>query len=85
MSIVTIDLVAFPGFTPYPRYGRIVAFEDSNVRVTDVHCGDPRCLAEHKHGDQVWSLAELQAAQAYQPQAEWELGRKSAPNAAALL
>jgi len=78
------DIVGLPGFTPYPWYGRVVTFEEDQVRVTDVHCGDPRCLAEHQHADQVWPVAALEAAQAYQPQAGWELGRKSAPNATAL-
>jgi hypothetical protein len=76
------DAVMLPGLHPYPRYGRIAAVEeDGQVRVTHVHCGDPRCAAEHRHGDERWSPTELLAARAYQPRAEWEHGRKSSPNA----
>ena len=72
-----------PGFKPYPRYGRVAKSIDAEqVLVTQVQCGDPRCAAEHAHGDVVWNAAELEATQAYQPRATWELGRKSSPNAA---
>ena len=71
-----------PGYHPYPRYGRVAQIEDGErVRVTDVYCGDPRCAAEHLHGDMLWSLADLEAARAYQARAEWEEGRLSSPNA----
>jgi hypothetical protein len=76
------DIVMLPGYSPYPRFGRVVQLEEQDrVRVTDVQCGDPRCLAEHKHGDQVWRVADIRAVQAYQPRADWELGRLSSPNA----
>jgi hypothetical protein len=82
MSIKVGDIVMHPGYTPYPRYGRAVRFEDGGcVGVTQVHCGDPRCNAEHVHADQVWQAAELLGAGGYQPRASWELGRKSSPNA----
>lgn len=85
MSIKVGDIVMHPGYTPYPRYGRVVRFENGGcVGVTQVHCGDPRCSAEHVHADQVWPATELLAASGYQPRASWELGRKSAPNALAL-
>ncbi len=85
MRIQIDDVVTLPGYAPYPRYGRVVAREDGDrVRVTDVHCGDPRCASEHRHGDQFWRVADLEAAQAYQARAEWEAGRKSSPNAPAL-
>jgi hypothetical protein len=75
-------IVMLPGFKPYPRFGRVAQrLDDDKVRVTQVQCGDPRCAAEHTHGDVVWNAAELEAAQAYQPRAEWEHGRKSSPNA----
>ena len=81
MQIHLDDIVMLPGYAPYPRYGRVAQFEDGDrVRVTDVQCGDPRCAAEHKHGDLVWKLADLRAAQAYQARAGWEEGRKSSPN-----
>ena len=75
------QIVMHPGYTPYPRYGRVVTVEDGRAVVTQVHCGDPRCNAEHQHADQVWQLADLRAACTYQPRASWELGRKSSPNA----
>jgi hypothetical protein len=82
MLIAIDDIVMLPGYAPYPRYGRVATIEaDDRVRVTNVQCGDPRCAAEHRHGDQMWSRAELRAAQAYQPRAPWEHGRKSSPNA----
>lgn len=85
MLIQVDDILMVPGYAPYPRYGRVAAIEDAeHVRVTQVQCGDPRCLAEHRHADQVWSLAELESARNYQPRARWELGRKSSPNAPVL-
>jgi hypothetical protein len=82
MSIKVGDIVMHPGYTPYPRYGRVVKFEDEGrVGVTHVHCGDPRCNAEHAHADQVWQVSELRAATVYQPRAAWELGRKNSSNA----
>jgi hypothetical protein len=82
MRIIVDDIVMLPGYAPYPRYGRVARFEDGDrVHVTDVQCGDPRCAAEHKHGDLVWPLTDLRAAQAYQARAGWEAGRKSSPNA----
>ena len=72
------DMVMLPGVAPYPRYGRVVKIEDGErVRVTDVQCGDPRCVSEHHHGDQIWRTADLLDVRAYQARAEWELGRKS--------
>jgi hypothetical protein len=74
--------VMLPGYAPYPRYGRVAEIVDAeNVRVTGVICGDPRCAAEHHHGDQIWNAFELGAVSAYQPRAPWEHGRKSSPNA----
>ena len=71
-----------PGYAPYPRYGRVAEIAvDERVHVTQVQCGDPRCAAEHQHADQVWRLEQLEAAQAYQPRAQWEQGRRSSPNA----
>jgi hypothetical protein len=85
MPIHKDDIVTLPGYAPYPRYGRVVAHENGDrVRVTDVHCGDPRCASEHRHEDQVWRAADLEAAQAYQGRASWEAGRKSSPNAPVL-
>jgi hypothetical protein len=84
MSIKVGDIVMHPGYTPYPRYGRVVRVENGSLGVAQVHCGDPRCNAEHAHADQVWQASELLAAGGYQPRASWELGRKSAPNALAL-
>ena len=81
MNVQIASLVMFPGYTPYPRYGRVVKVEDGSVHLTHVRCGDPRCAAEHHHGDVVWPLPELRAVQAYQPRADWEEGRKSSPNA----
>ncbi len=81
MRIDVNDIVALPAFAPYPRYGRLVRCEGDTTHVTDVHCGDPRCLAEHQHSDQAWRAEELESAAAYQPRAAWESGRKSAPNA----
>jgi hypothetical protein len=82
MSINVGDIVMHPGYAPYPRYGRVVRVESGGgVGVTQVHCGDPRCNAEHAHADQVWQATELLAGGGYQPRASWELGRKSSPNA----
>ena len=76
------DVVMLSQFAPYPRYGRVAAIaDDGRARVTDVQCGDPRCESEHAHGDQSWPVAEVVDARAYQARAEWELGRKSSPNA----
>ncbi len=81
MLIHIDDIVMLPGYAPYPRYGRVAKIEDGGrLHVTQVQCGDPRCAAEHQHTDQVWPLAELYAANAYQPRADWEEGRKSSPN-----
>jgi len=79
---ITIDAtVMLPGYAPYPRYGRVVKLvDDAHVQVIAVQCGDPRCAAEHMHGDGVWACADLEAANAYQPRAGWESGRKSSPN-----
>jgi hypothetical protein len=75
------DVVMLPGYAPYPRYGCVAEIEDDErLRVTQVQCGDPRCAAEHHHGDVVWSGADVVAVRAYQPRAEWEEGRKSSPN-----
>ncbi len=82
MRIQIDDIVALPGYAPYPRYGRVVTRADGDrLRITDVHCGDPRCAAEHRHGDEVWEAADLEAVRAYQARAGWEAGRKSSPNA----
>jgi hypothetical protein len=81
MNVQIGTVVMLPGYAPYPRYGHVVQVEDGRVHLTQVHCGDPRCAAEHHHGDVVWALSELQAVQAYQPRADWEAGRKSSPNA----
>jgi hypothetical protein len=82
MTLERYQLVMIPTYAPYPRYGRIAEeLGDGKVRVTGVHCGDPRCASEHHHGDVVWVAAELEAATAYQPRAPWEHGRKSSPNA----
>ena len=81
MPIQIDAIVMLPGFKPYPRYGRVTKhIDDERVLVTQVQCGDPRCAAEHQHGDGVWNAAELEATQAYQPRAPWEHGRKSSPN-----
>ena len=75
------EAVMLPGYAPYPRYGRVARQEENDrVVVTDVCCGDPRCAAEHRHGDEVWTTAELCAVHAYQPRASWESGRRSSPN-----
>jgi len=75
------DIVMLPGYTPYPRFGRVVQMDDDGrVCVTNVQCGDPRCAAEHRHGDQRWPAADVCAAKAYQARANWEVGRKSSPN-----
>lgn len=82
MALEIGEVVMLPGDAPYPRYGRVTAREaNGRVRVGGVQCGDPRCAAEHQHADQVWTASELLAAQAYQPRARWEEGRKSSPNA----
>ena len=82
MNVAVGTLVTLPGFTPYPRYGRVVALDEGGqVQVAQVHCGDPRCAAEHVHGPQTWAAADVVAATAYQPRAPWEHGRKGAPNA----
>lgn len=82
MSLTENQIVMLPGYAPYPRYGRIAAIVDADlVRVTNVHCGDPRCAAEHHHADLIWSASELAATAAYQPRAPWEHGRKGSPNA----
>lgn len=82
MTIRIGDVVMLPGYAPYPRYGRVAAIvENEQVRVAQVECGDPRCVSEHRHQDQVWLIAELESARNYQPRASWELGRKSSPNA----
>jgi hypothetical protein len=81
MNVEIGSLVMLPGYAPYPRYGHVVKVEDGRAHLTRVHCGDPRCAAEHHHGDVVWPLEELHAVQAYQPRADWEEGRKSSPNA----
>ena len=61
---------------------RVVKIEDGGaVHVTNVQCGDPRCVAEHRHAEQVWPAAAVCAARAYQARAGWEEGRKSSPNA----
>jgi len=80
--MVQIDqIVTLPGYQPYPRFGRVAKLlDDGSVLVTAVQCGDPRCAAEHAHGDVAWPAAALEATQAYQPRATWELGRKSSPN-----
>jgi hypothetical protein len=70
-----------PGYAPYPRYGRVATRPDpEHVLVTAVQCGDPRCAAEHRHADLIWSVSDIEAARAYQPRAHWEEGRKSSPN-----
>jgi len=82
MSLSPNQLVMLPGYQPYPRYGRVAEIlEDGAVRVSGVHCGDPRCASEHHHGDQVWPADQIEAVAAYQPRAPWEHGRKSSPNA----
>src|SRR5215470_1039194 len=54
MALHRDDFVMLPGYHPYPRYGRVAQVEDGErVRVTDVYCGDPRCAAEHLHGDMI--------------------------------
>jgi len=81
MDIGIGSVVMLPGYAPYPRYGRLLKqVEEGQVLVGQVQCGDPRCAAEHHHGDVVWSPEAVQAAGAYQPRAPWEHGRKSSPN-----
>ena len=80
MSIEIGDTVALPEFTPYPRFGRIVAIGDEGVQVDHIQCGDPRCTAEHVHGAEIWPAAAIESAGAYQPRAPWEWGRKASPN-----
>jgi hypothetical protein len=85
MSIKVGDLVMHPAYAPYPRYGRVVKLDDDGgVGITQVHCGDPRCSAEHSHVDQRWQPPDLRSARVYQPRASWELGRKNSPNAPVL-
>jgi hypothetical protein len=82
MKVDLDSTVMLPGYAPYPRYGRVAkCIDDDHVAVTQVICGDPRCASEHAHGDVVWKSADLEAVNAYQPRADWELGRKSSPNA----
>ena len=81
MDVHSGSLVMLPGYAPYPRYGHVVKVEDGRAHVTHVHCGDPRCAAEHHHGDAAWPFEEVRAVQAYQPRADWEEGRLSSPNA----
>ncbi len=82
MVIKVGDIVMHPAYAPYPWYGRVVQLEDGDrVRVTEVHCGDPRCNAEHAHADEVWQDADVVSIRAYQPRARWELGRKNSQNA----
>jgi hypothetical protein len=82
MAVALDTLVMLPGYAPYPRYGRVAKLLDTGtVLVSQVQCGDPRCEAEHAHGDVVWSVDALEAVTAYQPRATWERGRKSSPNA----
>ncbi len=82
MAIEMNGIVMLPGYAPYPRYGRAgKRVDDTHVQVTNVQCGDPRCASEHAHADVVWNAATLEAANAYQPRASWELGRKSSANA----
>ena len=81
MKIAIGTLVTLPGFEPYPRYGVVREIAGNQVTVADVHCGDPRCPAEHAHASQSWPVEELEGANAYQPRAAWERGRKGAPNA----
>ena len=81
MQVQIGDIVMLPGYRPYPRYGCVAAIEDGErVRVTGISCGDPRCAAEHHHGDMIWCVADLEGAKAYQPRALWEAGRRSSPN-----
>ncbi len=82
MAIAIDTTVMLPGYAPYPRYGRVGKHLDGGqMQITNVQCGDPRCASEHAHADAVWSAAALEAANAYQPRAGWELGRKSSANA----
>jgi len=80
MDIEVGQTVALPRFSPYPRFGRVVAIAEEAVQVEDVQCGDPRCPSEHVHGSQLWPLAEIESVKAYQPRAPWEWGRKTSPN-----
>ena len=82
MAIAIDTFVTNPGYKPYPRFGRVVELlPDDKLRVTSVQCGDPRCAAEHHHGDVVWNAGDLEASNAYQVRAGWESGRVSSPNA----
>jgi len=81
MDIRIGTLVMLPGYAPYPRYGHVTKVDDGRVHASRVHCGDPRCAAEHQHRDTAWLLEDVRAVQAYQPRAEWEEGRLSSPNA----
>lgn len=81
MQVKVGDVVMLPNYAPYPRYGRVVRNEEKQLHVAGVSCGDPRCAAEHQHHDEVWPLGDVRAADAYQPRAPWEHGRKSSPNA----
>ena len=81
MQVRIDDVVMLPGYQPFPRYGRVAAIEEGErVRVTGIACGDPRCAAEHQHGDMVWRMADIESAKSYQPRARWESGRRSSPN-----
>ncbi|MBI3785854.1 MAG: hypothetical protein HY270_20875 [Deltaproteobacteria bacterium] len=82
MKVEMDAMLMLPGYAPYPRYGRVTKFvDDDHVLVAQVTCGDPRCAAEHTHAEVVWDIKDLEATQAYQPRADWELGRLSSPNA----
>lgn len=75
------DHVMLPDYAPYPRFGQARQQDSDHIRVGQVYCGDPRCVAEHQHSDEIWPLANVRAARAYQARADWEQGRKSSPNA----
>jgi len=82
MPIQLNQSVMLPTYAPYPRYGCVAQIgESGDVLIANVQCGDPRCAAEHHHGNETWRASDLEAAAAYQPRAPWEHGRKSSPNA----
>ena len=81
MAIEVGAMVMVPAYAPYPRFGRVAAIDDGQVHVVQVQCGDPRCMSEHRHADQTWHLADLEAAETYQPRASWEEGRRNSYNA----